>query len=437
VRNTRIWKAMLGLSGTVVQDVELIDGPAGAVVFDDELHVVAHVRPVKSQRLRCPYCRRRCGKYDDGRGRRRWRALDVGPLRAYLEADAPRVNCPEHGVLVAAVPWARHNAGHTDFFDDTIAWLAVACSKTAITQLMRVTWRTVGNIISRVWNDIEHVTDRLEGVKRIGIDEISYRKGHRYLMVVVDHDRGHLLWAGIGQSADTVHRFFDTLGPDRCAALTHVSADGARWITDVVAERAPQAIMCADPFHIVSWATDALDEVRRQVWKNARQAAGATRTHRHGARTITLSQGDARALRRARYALWKNPEDLTDHQAAKLAWIEKTHPYLHRAYLLKEGLRTVFKLQATQAKQALQRWLAWAARSRIPEYIALGRRIRKHLDAIHASLEHGISNALIESTNTKIRLITRMAFGFASPHNLIALAMLSLGGHRPPLPGRS
>jgi transposase len=435
VRNTSIWKAMLGLSGTIVEDVELVDGPAGAALFEDELHVVVHVRPRKGERYRCPYCRRRCGKYDDGRGRRRWRALDVGPLRAFVEADAPRIRCRQHGVLVAAVPWARHDAGHTDYFDDTVAWLAVCCSKTAITQLMRITWRTVGTIIGRVWADIEAVTDRLEGVKRIGIDEISYRKGHRYLMVVVDHDRGRLLWAAVGQSKDTVHRFFDTLGGDRCAALTHVSADGAGWITDVVAERAPQAVICADPFHVVSWATDALDEVRRQVWKSARTATG-TRPRTLGARTIQTSQGDARALRRARYALWKNPEDLTAPQAAKLAWIEKTHPYLHRAYLLKEGLRTVFKLPAQHAKHALQRWLSWAARSRIPEYVRLGRRIRKHLDAIHASLDHGLSNALIESTNTKIRLITRMAFGFASPDNLIALALLSLGGHRPPLPGR-
>jgi transposase len=91
---------------------------------------------------------------------RRWRSLDLGSVRAYLEAEAPRVRCVEHGVVVASVPWARHNTGHTRYFDDTVAWLAVACSKTAVTDLMRIAWRTVGAIIARVSADIDARVDR-------------------------------------------------------------------------------------------------------------------------------------------------------------------------------------------------------------------------------------------------------------------------------------
>jgi transposase len=141
-----------------------------------------------------------------------------------------------------------------------------------------------------------------------------------------------------------LHAFFDQLGEERCRLLTHLSAGGADWISGPAAARAPQAVLCADPFHVVSWATGAPGEVRREVWRTARQA-GATTTVRHRSRTIRLSSGDAKSLARARYALWKNPENLTGRQEAKLAWIEKTHPYLHRAYLLKEGLRTAFKLK--------------------------------------------------------------------------------------------
>ena len=108
----------------------------------------------------------------------------------------------------------------------------------------------------------------------------------------------------------------------------------------------------------------------------------------------------------------------------------------HRAYLLKEGLRTAFKLKGEEGKHALTRWLSWAARCRIPEFTELGKKIRRHLPSIHATLDHGLSNGLIESVNTKIRVITRMAFGFHNPTALIALAMLALGGLRPPLPGR-
>ena len=146
--------------------------------------------------------------------------------------------------------------------------------------------------------------------------------------------------------------------------------------------------------------------------------------------------GHAKAVKDSRFALWKNPENLTTRQRAKLAWIAKAEPRLHRAYLLKEGLRLVFQLPRNEAVHALDAWISWARRCRIGVFVKLQRTILAHRDTILASIEHGLSNGLIESVNTKIRLITRMAFGFTSPAALIALAMLTLGGHRPTLPGR-
>lgn len=419
MRNARVWAGLLGIEHATLERVEY---------DEDEQLLVAHVRPSRSRRSRCGRCGRRCRGYDQGDGRRRWRGLDLGVVRAELESDAPRVNCPEHGVVVAAVPWARHGAGHTLAFDDQVAWLAVQTSKTAVTQLMRIAWRTVGAIIARVCADIDASVDRLAGLRRIGIDEISYKKGHRYLTVVVDHDARRLVWAAPGRDKATLHRFFDSLGEDRCAKITHVSADMADWIAAVVEQRCPQAVRCADAFHVVAWATDALDEVRRQAWNEARGAVSQRRAGR--------ATGTARALKHARYALWKNPENLTERQSEKLAWIAKTDPRLHRAYLLKEGLRHVFAAKGEAGKEALDRWISWARRCRIPAFIELARKIVKHRAAIDAALEHELSNALVESTNTKIRLLTRVAFGFKSPEALIALAMLSLGGYRPTLPGR-
>jgi transposase len=144
-----------------------------------------------------------------------------------------------------------------------------------------------------------------------------------------------------------------------------------------------------------------------------------------------------RKLQRALYALWKNPEDLTEHQHTRLAWIAKTDPQLHRAYLLKEGLRHVFSVKGEEGKQALDRWICWARRCRIPVFVGLARRIVKHRQEIEVALDHGLSQGLIESVNTKIRLLARIAFGFRSPQALIALAMLALGGHRLSLPGRT
>lgn len=422
----------MGLENTVVEDVE----------FDEDAEVlVVHVRPTASRRRRCGICRRRSPGFDQGAGRRRWRALDLGTVQAFVEADAPRVRCRAHGVTVASVPWARHDAGHTHAFDDTVAWLATVTSKTATTRLMRVAWRTVGSIITRVWADTGGATDRLAGVSRIGVDEISYRRGHEYLTVVVDHDTGRLLWAAPGRDRATLRGFFDLLGPERSAQITHVSADGAAWIAAVVAERCPDAVLCADPFHVVRWAVDALDAVRRQSWNDARAAARREPKRSRGRQPADAPARPATALahglKSARYALWKNPENLTDRQQVKLDWIAKTDPRLHRAYLLKEGLRVVFQLPYDEAAEALDRWLAWARRCRIEPFVKLARTITTHRPSILAAIEHGLSNGLIESVNTKIRLITRIAFGFRSIPALIALMMLSLGGHRPALPGRN
>ncbi|KAB7740641.1 ISL3 family transposase [Nostocoides sp. F2B08] len=429
MRNATLWRSLLGVEKAVIEEVE----------FDeDEQLVVAHVRPRKRARDRCGRCGRASPGYDRGEGRRRWRALDLGTIQVVLEAGAPRVNCREHGPTVAAVPWARHGVGHTYAFDAQVAWLATQCSKSAVTELMRIAWRTVGAIITRVWADVEAVHDRFAGLRRIGIDEISYKRGHRYLTVVVDHDSGRLLWAAPGREKATLHRFFDALGEERCSQITHVSADGADWISAVVAARCPNAVRCADPFHIVKWATEALDDVRRQAWNAARSQAGgrSTRIRWSRGRIRQDAAGDAKALKHARYALWKNPENLTTRQQAKLAWIAKTDPTLYRAYLLKEGLRLIFQLDYDEAVEALEAWIMWARRSRIPTFVDLQRRIVKHKASILAAIEHGLSNGLIESVNTKIRLITRVAFGFKSADALIALAMLNLGGHRPILPGR-
>ncbi len=424
---------MLGVEKTVVEAIE----------FDDESGVlVASVRPTGSMRNRCGICLRRCPKYDQGQGRRRWRALDAGAIRVELEAYAPRVSCRVHGVTVAAVPWARHQAGHTRHFDAQVAWLATQTSKTAITELMRIAWRTVGAIITRVWDDTSKVHDQFAGLRRIGIDEISYKRGHKYLTVVVDHDSGRLVWAAPGQDKATLGTFFDALGAERCARISHVSADGAAWIAVVVARRCPNAVRCADPFHVVKWATEALDEVRRGAWNDARKAARTTEARRgrgRPAKDAPARPDSARAagLKNSRYALWKNPENLTEKQQVKLAWIVQTDPALGRAYYLKEGLRVIFKLPHHEAAEALDKWVAWARRCRIPAFVKLQRSIVNHRAAILAAIEHGLSNGRVESMNTKIRLITRIAFGFKSPEALIALAMLSLGGHKPVLPGRN
>jgi transposase len=407
VRGRRVWARLLDVKGAVVE----------GVYCGDEGEVVVAVRAKWRERDRCGVCRRRCPGFDLGEGRRRWRALDLGTTFAYVEADAPRASCREHGVVVCAVPWARHRSRFTRAFEDQAAWLAVHCSKSAVAQLMRISWRTVGGICERVAADAQRERDLLAGLKRIGIDEISHRVGQRYLTVVVD--TGRLVWAAAGRDRKTVEAFLDALGEERCKQIELVSCDMAAWIAGPIAERLPDAVRCVDPFHVIQLATDALDDVRREVWNEARRA---------GQHQL------ARDLKGARFALWKNPENLTDRQQAKLAWIEQLNQPLFRAYLLKEQLRQIYRLPADAAVELLDGWLKWARRCRLRPFVKLARTITDQRTGILAAIKHGLSNARVEAINTQIRLITRRAFGFHSANALIALAMLTLAGICPPLP---
>jgi transposase len=415
VRAARVWRAVLGVEHTVIEGVDLESAGTGEVL-------VARVRPTRSRQSRCGRCGCRAPGYDQGEGRRRWRGVDAGTMRVYLEADAPRVSCAEHGVVVAAVPWARHGSRFTTAFEDTAAWLACHAALTVLAVLLRITWRSVSAIVIRVVAEAAGKRDRLAGLRRIGIDEISYRKGQRYLLCVVDHDTGRLVWAGKNRTAATLREFFDLLGQTRCAQLTHVSCDGAEWIHDVVAERVPQAVLCLDPFHVVAWATTALDAVRRGVWNQLRRRGD----------TAAASE-----MKNTRWALLKNPADLTSDQKTTLAAIAKINNPLYRAYLLKEQLRAAFQAKGAPGRALLTGWLAWAQRCRIPEFVKLARTIKRFLPLIHNTLDHGLSNALSEATNTHIRLLTRRAYGYHSPDALIAMATLTRGGLCPPLPGRS
>jgi transposase len=412
VRFNKVVRLALGLSDTVVLGVSVEAG-----------ELVVRVRPRVVVSGRCGICGVRCPGFDQA-GRRRWRAPDLGRLKVFLEADMPRVRCVQHKVVVACVPWARYGARHSRDFEDLTAWLARHTARSTVAQVMRVAWRSVGAILTRVLAELDAAAgDRLGGVRRIGIDEVSYKRGHKYLTVVVDHDTGRLLWLNPERTKRSLGEFFDRLGESGCAGLELVSADGADWIADMVGLRAPQAKRCMDPFHVVMWGQQALDETRRRTLAQAR---------REGRAELVRALGP-----RCRFALWKNPEDLTERQQATLADIEKINQPLYRAYLLKEQLRAVFAAGGAERGDLLDRWLDWAAASDLPAFVDLADRMVPYIDEIKNSLTYQLSNARVESINTKIRLLTRIAFGFKSVHALVAIAMLHLGGYDLHLPGRA
>jgi transposase len=417
VSGVSVWKVLLGVEEQVVieaVEVEAADGGEGVLV--------ASVRVARRWSSRCGLCLRRCPGYDRGEGRRRWRGLDLGSTRVFLQAEAPRVRCRDHGVAVAAVPWARHDSPFTAAFEDQAAWLAAHTTATAVAELMRSSWRAVTRMVARVVAEARGKTDRLAGVTKVAIDEKAYRKGHRYITVVTDLDTGRVVWAAEGRCQATVEAFFAALGPQRAAALTHVGCDGAEWIHTVVAAKAPGAVLCLDSFHVVAWASQAVDEVRRRITRDLK-ADGRDE--------------EAKALKGSRWAVLKNPRNLTGGQQESLASIKATNGPLYRAYLIKEQLREVFRVKGQRGRRLLVGVIAWARRSRLPEMVDLARKLRRFHDLITNTLDHGVTSALAENTNTHISVLARRAYGFHTPEALIAMIELTRGGLCPPLPGRA
>ena len=381
-----------------------------AAVCDGELQVTVRLR---RRGLECPQCgfttRHR---YDTREVDSSWRHLDTGGRICRILLRRRRLRCPEHGVLAESVPFARPDSRHTRDFEDLVAWLVTKTDKTTVSAFARVAWRTVGAICERVVVDVLD-PDRLCGLVDIGVDEISWRKHHRYLTLVSDHDNGTIVWGKPGKDTATLDAFFDEL-PDGGASIEAVSMDMGPAYAKAVRERAPTAVICVDPFHVIKLATDALDAVRRQVWQAAR---------------MLPDQRIAKTFKGARWALLKNPADLTDTQVQTLREMKRSGGILWRAYQLKEALREVFAgdLDAATVTELLDRWCARAQRSRIPEFIKAGRTIRKHRAGIDAAIDRGLSNGRHEGLNTKVRLLIRRAYGFHSAQAALALVLLACG----------
>lgn len=425
-------------------NITLIVVESARIDADGSLVIV--VRPRKSQLCRCFKCGQRRPVYDmPPTGPRRWRSLDFGTAKVFLEYALPRVSCPEHGVHPAAVPWAHHASRFTRDFEEQVAWLCVHANRSVVAALMRIDWKSVGGICKRVYDRLDaEAGNRFGNLLRIGIDETSYKKGRKYMTVVLDHDTGRVVWCGKEHGKKTLRSFFGLLTEEQRASIEVVTADGARWIAEMVEEMCPNAERVMDPFHVVQWMTDLLDELRKEAWREAAKAekeAKKDQPRRKRGRPRKGEEpapGQASAIKGSRYALLKNPENLTGGQQASLDKIAREHKPLYRAYLLKEDLRDVFKSpDGRTAGERLDKWLARACRSHNSKVKELSKKIRRHKDAIARSVELGISNARVEAVNNKIKLTVRMGYGFRNFDNLIALVMLRCSNLPITLPGRT
>lgn len=392
MRITTIFKKLLGLQGAFVRGVRFTPD---AVVVTVAPHTRLH---------RCPRCKFAThAGYDRHVGE--WRHLALGRWRVVVNSTIFRVACPSHGVLTESVAWAAPGSRFTLDFEDLVAWLSREMNRTAVVRLAKVSWRSVGRIVERV---VDRTLDkkRLDDLFVIGLDEVSYRKRHKYLSTVVNHDSGDPVWMGEGRSQKTISEFFDELGEERAATLKVVTMDMAAPFIAEVRRRAPQAEIAFDPFHVVKMANEAVHQVRRTE-----------------AREHTNTEA-ADVLKGARWALLKAPRNRTWKEDVHLADVAQLNKRVYRAYLLKEELRALYACGVDEAPTHLLAWIAWALRSRLKPFIRVARTLRKHMDGILAAIRLGVSNGRLEGLNNKIGVIKRRAYGFHSAAALISMVFL-------------
>ena len=352
--------------------------------------------------------------------------MDQAPVMAFVEYATVGVECPEHGVVVTAVPWAEHASASRASSSNRSPGSHAVLQDRHTAELMRIDRASVGGICRRVYDELDAGRGPLRrpGPHRHRRDFVQEGPQVRALTVVLDHDANRVVWRE-GHGKAVLKPFFEQLSEDQ--RDQHTGGDGRRRALDSGARESycPNAERVMDPFHVVSWMTDVVDELRKQAWRRAR-AAEARRAR--GRR--------AKAVKGSRYALLQEPED--SHRGPGRESLERvarrTSPCTGPTC---SGACATCSRTGSGA-EAGSGWsrLASACRTRIDEVKELSKKVRRHKDAIVRAVELGISNARVEAINNKIKLTVRMAYGFRNFDNLVALVMLRCSNLPIALPGR-
>lgn len=373
-----------------------------------EIHV--HLEHDEQASWACPECGAACALYDHQQ-ERLWRHLDTCQFRTILHAQPPRSDCPEHGPRVVRLPWAEPGSRFTALFEAlAIAWLREA-SQQGVAELLSLSWDEVHGILERaVRRGLER--RQAEAVPRLGVDEKSFRKRHRYLTVVNDLDRGRVLYVAEGRRQASLDGFWETLTTKQRDSIEAVAMD--MWDPYVASTRmhlkdADQKIVY-DKFHIAQHLAKAVDQVRRAENKRLRAA------------------GDER-LKGTKYQWLRHPahfskEAWREFQALRVADLKTA-----RAWALKESLMRLFEYRYVgAARRFFEMWSGWASRCRLEPMLQVARMLRARLDNVLTYLKHGVTNAVSEGLNSRIQWLKATARGFRNQQNFINAIYFHCGG---------
>ena len=443
-------KKIINVKGVVINNYKFDTTEQGVQMLYIDM------RPYVEEADKCPYCNRKCPRDGKGTEIRRWRDLDWNGLVVEFICATHYVSCAEHGRVVAGLPWSFPRSGFTKRFDLTVTWFAKHLTKNLVCDFFRIDYKTVGRCVKRSLDELEpDIKQRLNGLVNIGVDETSYKKGHKYITVIVNHDTNEVVWIHLNHGDEVFKQFFEELTEEQRSSIKSISGDGAKWIQRQAAKYVPSATVCVDPFHAVSWATKALDEFKNELWRAASNEAKSIAKEQKdkgiqddpaSKKTLKAAKEKASKIKGTKYALLKNPENLTARQNLMLEEVEHSDKRLGRAYRLKESLRLIFHEKrladetnaefTARLELLLKQWFWKAAHGRIDQFKELAYKVRRNQKGIIDAIVLGLSNARIEATNNKIKVVIRRSYGFGNPVNMMSLIYLVCSNIEVPLPNR-
>jgi len=368
---------------------------ASVPTVEVELHARRNSRPV------CSVCGHRRPGYDR-LTKRRFEFIPMWGIKVFFLYAPRRVDCPDCGVRVERMPWTVGKHRLTESY----AWFLAGWAR-------RLSWQEVAVAFRTSWDHVFRSVEMavswgrahqdLSGIEAIGVDEIQWQRGHKYLTLVyqIDADCRRLLWVGPSRKAKTLLRFFRWFGRERTQELRYICSDMWRPYLKVIAKKAGHALHILDRFHIMVHLSKAIDEVRAQEAKELKD------------------KGYDPVLTKTRWLLLKRPENLTSNQETRLADLVQYNLRSIRGYLLKEEFQLFWSyISPYWAGQFLDKWCTKTMRSKIEPMKKVARRLRKHrpllLNWFRAKGQ--FSSGIVEGFNNKAKLTTRKAYGFKTYH---------------------
>jgi transposase len=346
----------------------------------------------------CPECGRECSIHDRA-PERIWRHLDTMQFTTLIRARTPRSDCPEHGVKTMQVPWAAPQGRFTLLFERfAVEVLLASASVSQACELMGISWDTAQEIMRRA---VERGLERRqrEGLKHLGMDEKSFKRGQSYVTLLTDLDGSRVLDVVEERTAEAADQLWETLSAEQKQAVKAVAVDMWEPFIQTIQKQVPDADIVHDKFHISKYLGEAVDKVRRQEHKEL------------------MAQGDE-TLKGTRQLWLYNPQNFSPDQAEEFSALKDLQLKVARAWAAKELFSKFWEYQEEGwARRFFKDWFGWVSRSRLKPVVEVAQMLKRHLDNLLTYLKHHITNAVTEGLNSKIQSLKSAARGFRNFRN--------------------